>query len=134
MSEGPTWRDSVENRLGALTSGQRSHETGLTELRHDVDAQAAKIDSLGVTLTNRIDAAFGGLRADSKSDIGDLGKEMRKELHELQAALTSKGGAGPLNIDWKILFVVGVILAGGLYGAGYMHGGGNPDLMEQIQK
>jgi hypothetical protein len=121
MMDGPAnWRDSVENRLGALASGVHAQEKFATHLRHDIDVQAAKVDTLGVHLTTKIETTFGALRTDWKRDLQDA-------LAAQQANDTRRGGA----VDWKILFVIGVVLAGGLFGAGYMSAGGPAQELER---
>lgn len=102
----PTWRDTVEHRLGSAHTGLTQNGRELEELRTDFRALSGKLDLVTTTisetkqaLSDQLSAGLAGLRTD---------------------VLTARAQAPApsASVDWKIVALTGALVAGGLVGVG----------------
>lgn len=105
-----SWRDSVENRLGALDGGLRHTSREVIDLRDEMKAIDAKLDRWAERVSQDMALQSGALRADLKS-----------ELAAARAAADARAEApkpAAVAVDWKVVALVAALVAGGLVGIG----------------
>jgi hypothetical protein len=104
------WRDSVENRLGALDGGLRHTSREVGDLRDEVRAFADKLDRMGERMSQDMALQNGALRADLKGELA--------ATRAAAEARAESAAAAPVAVDWKVVALAAALCAGGLVGIG----------------